>query len=269
MFGTEDLPTGASIHRHRHPGADEILFLQNGSARVSLGDSTREVHGGATVFIPAGIWIAVTNVGTDAISCVVVFSAPGFEDYMRAESVPEGQKITLSDQGRRCTDHEGARQRSDLCRTLKAATSAGRPRCRSTLNPLWGGSPWLLIPALGSLALFAWLLTLHPTAAGRVYAAYGGVYICVAIAWLWLIDGNRPTSWDFIGAAIAVTGMVVANAWPTPRLMEAAAWKTPLIHRHLAGSFASAACTPHLSVLADPAGVFLIWPRLYFSVAWC
>jgi quercetin dioxygenase-like cupin family protein len=94
VFGTEDLPPGASIDRHRHPGADEILFLQNGSARVSLGDRTREVRGGATVFIPAGIWIAVTNVGTDAISCVFVFSAPGFEDYMRAESVPEGQKIT-------------------------------------------------------------------------------------------------------------------------------------------------------------------------------
>jgi quercetin dioxygenase-like cupin family protein len=94
VFGTEDLPPGASIDRHRHPGADEILFLQNGSARVSLGDKTKEVHGGATVFIPADTWIAVTNVGTDAIGCVFVFSAPGFEDYMRAESVPEGQKMT-------------------------------------------------------------------------------------------------------------------------------------------------------------------------------
>jgi quercetin dioxygenase-like cupin family protein len=94
VFGTEDLPPGASIDRHRHPGADEILFLQNGSARVSLGDRTKVVHGGATVFIPADTWIAVTNVGTDAIGCVFVFSAPGFEDYMRAESVPEGQKIT-------------------------------------------------------------------------------------------------------------------------------------------------------------------------------
>ena len=94
VFGTEDLPPGASIDRHRHPGADEILFLQNGSARVSLGDRTKEVHGGATVFIPADTWIAVTNVGTDAIGCVFVFSAPGFEDYMRAESVPAGEKIT-------------------------------------------------------------------------------------------------------------------------------------------------------------------------------
>jgi small multidrug resistance family-3 protein len=82
---------------------------------------------------------------------------------------------------------------------------------------LWlkrGGSPWLLLPALASLALFAWLLTLHPTAAGRVYAAYGGVYIGVAILWLWLVDGVRPTSWDLVGAAIAVTGMAVIILGP-------------------------------------------------------
>ncbi|MDB6008446.1 MAG: ynfA, partial [Gammaproteobacteria bacterium] len=78
------------------------------------------------------------------------------------------------------------------------------------------GSPWLLIPALASLAIFAWLLTLHPTAAGRVYAAYGGVYICVAIAWLWLVDKVRPTSWDLIGAAIALAGMVIIVLGPRP-----------------------------------------------------
>jgi quercetin dioxygenase-like cupin family protein len=94
VFGTEDLPPGATIDRHRHPGADEILLLQNGTARVSLGDRTRDAHGGATVFVPANTWVAVTNIGTDAISCVFVFSAPGFDDFMRAESVLEGQKIT-------------------------------------------------------------------------------------------------------------------------------------------------------------------------------
>jgi small multidrug resistance family-3 protein len=76
------------------------------------------------------------------------------------------------------------------------------------------GPAWLLIPAMASLALFAWLLTLHPTAAGRVYAAYGGVYVAVAIVWLWLVDGNRPTAWDLIGAAIAVTGMAVIMLGP-------------------------------------------------------
>jgi quercetin dioxygenase-like cupin family protein len=94
VFVTEDVPPGAKIDRHRHPGSDEIIFLQNGRARVSLGDRTREVHGGATIFAPANTWIEVTNIGTDAISGVFVFSGPGFEDFMRAESTPEGQKIT-------------------------------------------------------------------------------------------------------------------------------------------------------------------------------
>lgn len=94
VFVTEDVPPGASIDRHRHPGADEIIFLQNGRARVSLGDRTREVHGGATIFAPANTWIEVTNIGTEAIHGVFVFSAPGFDDFMRAESAPEGQKVT-------------------------------------------------------------------------------------------------------------------------------------------------------------------------------
>ena len=82
---------------------------------------------------------------------------------------------------------------------------------------LWlrkNGSPWLLVPALASLALFAWLLTLHPTAAGRVYAAYGGVYVGVAILWLWLVDGIRPTSWDLVGAAVALAGMAIIMLGP-------------------------------------------------------
>ncbi|WP_296062621.1 YnfA family protein [uncultured Amphritea sp.] len=70
-------------------------------------------------------------------------------------------------------------------------------------------SVWLLVPAAISLALFAWLLSLHPTAAGRVYAAYGGVYVFVALLWLWLVDGIRPTTWDMVGALVALTGMAI------------------------------------------------------------
>lgn len=70
-------------------------------------------------------------------------------------------------------------------------------------------SVWLLIPAAASLALFAWLLSLHPTAAGRVYAAYGGVYIFVAILWLWSVDGIRPTVWDLVGSGVALLGMAI------------------------------------------------------------
>ena len=76
------------------------------------------------------------------------------------------------------------------------------------------GSAWLLLPAAASLALFAWLLTLHPTASGRVYAAYGGVYVCVALLWLWRVDGVAPTRWDLLGAALCLLGMGVIMAAP-------------------------------------------------------
>ena len=77
---------------------------------------------------------------------------------------------------------------------------------------LWlreGKSVWLLIPGTLSLVAFVWLLTLHPTAVGRVYAAYGGVYITMAIIWLWAVNGIRPTLWDVVGTAIALLGMAV------------------------------------------------------------
>ncbi|MEZ8854829.1 YnfA family protein [Vibrio atlanticus] len=75
-------------------------------------------------------------------------------------------------------------------------------------------SIWLLIPAAISLALFAWLLTLHPTATGRVYAAYGGVYISVALIWLWLVDGEKPTTWDLVGSSVALLGMAIIMFGP-------------------------------------------------------
>ena len=77
---------------------------------------------------------------------------------------------------------------------------------------LWlreGKTAWLLVPGALSLAAFAWLLSLHPIAAGRVYAAYGGVYIFMAILWLWTVDGIRPTAWDLVGSAVALVGMAI------------------------------------------------------------
>ena len=77
---------------------------------------------------------------------------------------------------------------------------------------LWlreGKSIWLLVPGVLSLTAFVWLLTLHPAAVGRVYAAYGGVYVAMAIIWLWAIDGIRPTTWDILGSAVALLGMAI------------------------------------------------------------
>jgi len=93
VFGTEEMAPGDSIPTHRHPSSDEILFLATGTMRVHLGDSVRVVHGGSTVFIPANTWVSVANIGTDVISLAFAFSSPGFEEFMRAESVREGETI--------------------------------------------------------------------------------------------------------------------------------------------------------------------------------
>jgi small multidrug resistance family-3 protein len=82
---------------------------------------------------------------------------------------------------------------------------------------LWlklGRSAWWLCPAALSLAAFAWLLTLHPMATGRTYAAYGGVYITAALLWLWRVDKQIPDAWDFIGVSLCLAGCVVSVIAP-------------------------------------------------------
>ncbi|MBH5328415.1 YnfA family protein [Eikenella sp. S3360] len=77
---------------------------------------------------------------------------------------------------------------------------------------LWlrqGKGAWLLLPAAASLSLFAYLLTLHPAASGRIYAAYGGVYIVTALFWLRFADGVPPKASDWLGAALCLCGAAV------------------------------------------------------------
>lgn len=78
------------------------------------------------------------------------------------------------------------------------------------------GSPWLLLPAAISLAAFVWLLTLHPAASGRVYAAYGGVYVATALLWLRVVDGVKLSAFDWLGAGVALLGMgIIVVGWKT------------------------------------------------------
>jgi small multidrug resistance family-3 protein len=105
-----------------------------------------------------------------------------------------------------------------LARTIALFTATAIAEIVGCFLPyLWlkqGKSAWLVLPAAGSLATFAWLLTLHPSGAGRTYAAYGGVYVATAIVWLWLVERQRPDRWDLIGAATCLLGMAIIVLGP-------------------------------------------------------
>jgi len=76
-----------------------------------------------------------------------------------------------------------------------------------------GASAWWLLPGAASLAAFAWALTwVEADAAGRAFAAYGGVYIAASLAWLWVVEGQAPSGWDMAGAALCLAGAGVILA---------------------------------------------------------
>ncbi len=73
-----------------------------------------------------------------------------------------------------------------------------------------GQSPIWLVPGVGLLVCFAWLLTLSPAdQAGRSFASYGGIYITASLVWMWLAEGRRPDAWDLAGAALCLAGAAI------------------------------------------------------------
>jgi quercetin dioxygenase-like cupin family protein len=108
VLGTEEIPPGGVIPRHKHLEQDEILLIQTGTAHVTLNDKEYDIHAGGTVFFPAQTWVGLKNIGKDNISLVFVFSAPGFEDNMRCGSVLAGQSAPpiTTDELKACA-HEG------------------------------------------------------------------------------------------------------------------------------------------------------------------
>jgi quercetin dioxygenase-like cupin family protein len=108
VLGTETVPPGGQIARHKHVGQDEIVLIQTGSAHVWLGSEERDVHAGSLVFIPSETWIGLKNTGDENISLVFVFSAPGFEEFLRCTSVPEGNPAPpLSREEFKTCQHQG------------------------------------------------------------------------------------------------------------------------------------------------------------------
>ena len=101
----------------------------------------------------------------------------------------------------------------DLARTFGLFTATAVAELLGCYLPLlWlsgKGPAWLLLPAALSLAIFVWLLTLHPGASGRIYATYGAVYISTAVLWLYLVDGVAPGYSDYVGVGLALLGAAV------------------------------------------------------------
>ena len=108
VMGSEELQPNARIPKHKHLIQDEILLIQTGTAHVWLGDQERDVHAGGMVFIPSDTWISAKNIGTEPVSLIFVFSAPGFEETMRCNSVPANEKPTpLTPEQRKECSHIG------------------------------------------------------------------------------------------------------------------------------------------------------------------
>ena len=77
-----------------------------------------------------------------------------------------------------------------------------------------GKSHWFWLPTALSLAIFVWLLTLHPAASGRIYAAYGGIYIFTALMWLRYVDQVVLTRWDVLGGLVVICGAMMIILQP-------------------------------------------------------
>jgi quercetin dioxygenase-like cupin family protein len=108
MLLTEDMPPGAAIPTHKHLEQDEIVLIEKGTIHAHVGGQERDLHAGGMVFIPAHTWVSLRNTRTETASIVAIFSAPGFEDHLRCESVPVNEKpTTISQAEENVCDHLG------------------------------------------------------------------------------------------------------------------------------------------------------------------
>jgi quercetin dioxygenase-like cupin family protein len=93
-----DIAPGDAIPTHKHLQQDEIVLIEKGTIHAHVGDQERDLHAGGMIFIPALTWVSLKNAGKETASVVAIFSAPGFEDHMRCESVPTNEKPTTISQ---------------------------------------------------------------------------------------------------------------------------------------------------------------------------
>ena len=91
---TEDIPPGQAIPLHRHPHSDEIIFIHGGTGLATLGGREATVSAGDTIYMPRNIVVGLRNTGSEPLKIAAFFSKPGYEEYLREITVPEGQNPT-------------------------------------------------------------------------------------------------------------------------------------------------------------------------------
>jgi len=91
---TEDIPPGQAIPLHRHPHSDEIIFIHGGTGLATLGGRETTVSAGDTIYMPRNIVVGLRNTGGEQLKIAAFFSKPGYEEYLREITVPEGQDPT-------------------------------------------------------------------------------------------------------------------------------------------------------------------------------
>ena len=94
VLSTGEMAPGSAIPTHKHLAQDEIVLIEKGTIHAHVGDQERDLHAGGMVFIPQHTWVTLKNTGNEPASIVAIFSAPGFEDHLRCESVLPGEKPT-------------------------------------------------------------------------------------------------------------------------------------------------------------------------------
>jgi quercetin dioxygenase-like cupin family protein len=108
MLMTEDIAPGDAIPMHKHLEQDEIVLIEKGTIHAHVGDQERDLHAGGIMFIPAKTWVTFKNIGSEMASTVGIFSAPGFEEHLRCESVAVNEKSTpISRAEEKQCDHMG------------------------------------------------------------------------------------------------------------------------------------------------------------------
>jgi quercetin dioxygenase-like cupin family protein len=108
MLMTEDIAPGDAIPMHKHLEQDEVVLIEKGTIHAHVGDQERDLHAGGIIFIPAKTWVTFKNIGSETASTVGIFSAPGFEDHLRCESVAVNEKATpISGAEEKQCDHMG------------------------------------------------------------------------------------------------------------------------------------------------------------------